>query len=81
MDTGGWGYLPMYMGSDWEVVNSISLEYTCLVLPNLGRNTFHSMYSNVFRWTTIHSLQCYDYRAMPVRERVTCYPSLVDSRC
>ena len=29
---------------------------------------------------TIHGIQCYDYRVMSVRERVTCYRSLVDSR-
>ena len=70
----------MYMGAVLEIVYSIYLACTCLFLPNLGHNTFILVYSNVFRCMTIHGIQCYDYRVMSVRERVTCYRSLVDSR-
>jgi hypothetical protein len=39
----------MYMGSVWETVNSIYLEYRCIFVPNLGYTSFLVMYSDVYR--------------------------------
>jgi hypothetical protein len=44
----------MYMGVVWEIVNSISLVYTCDSSSYFYNNTLILMYSYVLRWIAIH---------------------------
>ena len=71
----------MYFSVIWEIVNSISFEYTCIFLPNLSSTSFLVMYTDVLRWTIIHEFQCEDLGAeLLVRIVPFRYRSLVDSR-
>jgi hypothetical protein len=42
----------MYIGVDWEVVNSISGIYTPILVPNLRSTLYISMYTSV-QWLII----------------------------
>jgi hypothetical protein len=44
----------MYMVTIWEIVHSIYRKYTCEILPNLRYVKLSFVYSDVYRWITIH---------------------------
>jgi hypothetical protein len=54
------GLLPMYIGADWETVNSINGTYTAIDVPNLGSSKYSMMYTDVL-WLTVvlNDLGCY----------------------
>ena len=64
----------MYMVAYWEIVYSISPEYTVVIHPNLQRYTFISMYNDVYRWIPVHVC------SVTYGDGFACYRSLVDSR-
>jgi hypothetical protein len=66
----------MYIGVDWETVNSIKGCYTVILFPNTCYSSFLMMYYDVLSLTFIPVPA---FIPVPTFEQLYC--SLVDSRC